>query len=45
MMWLQNRARVVRGDGPPEIFLLKWCNLAHSECSKIRHYQPKNQQF
>ena len=33
------------GGGGPDFFLLKWCNLARSECSQIRYYQPKNQQF
>ena len=33
------------GGGVRIFFLLKWCNLARSECSQIRYYQPKNQQF
>ena len=28
-----------------EFFLLNRFNMAHSECSQIRYYQPKNQQF
>ena len=36
MMWTQNRAV---GGGGLDFFLLKWCNLAHSECSKIHYYQ------
>ena len=28
-----------------EFFLLNRFNTAHSECSQIRYYQPKNQQF
>ena len=47
MMWIQIRAS---GGGPGLgsgffLLLLKRCNLAHSECSEIRYYQPKNQQF
>ena len=36
MMWIQIRARGW-GGGPgvaPRFFLLKWCKLAQSECSK-----------
>ena len=40
LRWIQIRARVVW-----DFFLLKWCNLAHSECSKIRYYQPKINNF
>ena len=40
LMWIQIHAR-----GGPDFFLLKWCNLAHSECSQIRYYLPKNKQF
>ena len=29
----------------PRIFLIKWCDLVHSECSKVSYYQPKNQYF
>ena len=46
MMWIQIRARGGGGGGPevcsPNFFLLKWCKLAQSECSKIYYYQPKN---
>ena len=28
-----------------DFFLLNQFNTAHSECSQIRYYQPKNQQF
>ena len=39
MMWIQIRARKGGGGGggacsPGMFFLIKWCNLAHSECSK-----------
>ena len=44
MMWIQICARVSGGMLPGN-FVLKWCNLEHSECSKISYYQPKNQQF
>ena len=40
MMWIQIHARRVQN-----FFLLNRCNTAHSECSQIRYYQPKNQQF
>ena len=39
MMSIQIHARGSR------IFLLKWCNTAHSECPKIRYYLPKTRQF
>ena len=39
MMWIQIHARGA------EFFLLNRFNTAHSECSQIRYYQPKNQQF
>ena len=25
------------------LFLIKWCDLVHSECAKVFCYQPKNQ--
>ena len=40
IMWIQIHARGVKN-----FFLLKRCNTAHSKCSQIRYYQPKNQQF
>ena len=40
MMWIQ-----VHAGGVQNFFLLKRCNTAHSECSQICYYQPKNQQF
>ena len=40
MMWIQIHARGVR-----IFFLLKCCNMAQSECSQIRYYQHKIQQF
>ena len=40
MIWIQIHAR-----GVQKFFLLNRCNTAHSECSQIRYYQPKNQQF
>ena len=43
IMWIQIHARG-GGGGVKIFFLLKWCNTAHSECSQIRYYQPKNQQ-
>ena len=46
MMWIQIRARGgggVQGHASPWNHLLKWCNLAHSECFKICYYQPKYQ--
>ena len=36
MMWIQIHARGT------EFFLLNQFNTAHSECSQIRYYQPKN---
>ena len=39
MMWIQIHARGA------EFFLLNRFNTSHSECSQIRYYQPKNQQF
>ena len=38
-MWIQIHARGA------EFFLLNRFNKAHSECSQIRYFQPKNQQF
>ena len=35
----------IRARGVRNFFLLKRCNLGHSECFKICYYQPKNQQF
>ena len=40
MMWIQIHAR-----GVQIFFLLKRYNTAHSECSQIRYFQPKNRQF
>ena len=31
--------------GGADFFLLKRCNMEHSESSQIRYYQPKNHQF
>ena len=42
MMLIQIRARGGGGPGAWN-YLLKWCNLAHFECSKICYYQPKYQ--
>ena len=44
MMWIQILARG-GGGGGADFFLLKRCNMAHSECSQICYYQPENQQF
>ena len=45
MMWIQICARSPwPGACSPELILLKKCNLARSECSKICYYQPKNEQ-
>ena len=42
MMWIQICVGGPRTWSPDLFFLLlKWCNLTHSECSKIRYYQPK----
>ena len=39
MMWIQIHARGA------DFFLLNRFNTAHSQCSQILYYQPKNQQF
>ena len=39
LTWIQIHARGA------DFFLLNRCNTVHSECSQIRYYQPKNQQF
>ena len=39
MMWIQIHSR---GE---DFFSLNRFNTAHSECSQIQYYQPKNQQF
>ena len=45
MRWIQIRARW-SGDMLPRIYFSKMVqSRAHSECSKIRYYQPKNQQY
>ena len=44
MMWIQIHAKG-GGGGGPEIILSKWRNLVHSECSQIRYYQPKINNF
>ena len=33
MVWIQ-----IRASGGQDFVSLKWCNVAHSECSKIRYY-------
>ena len=38
------RFRITLG-GREFFFLLKWCDTAHSLCSKMRYNQPKNQQI
>ena len=25
--------------------MIKWCDLVHSECSKVRYYEPKIRNF
>ena len=45
MMLIQICAKGGPGACSSRFFLLKWCNLAHSERSKISNYQPKNQKF
>ena len=48
-MWKFDTCAGGGGGGPGHAtqvkVLKKWCDLVHSERSKVRYYQPKNQQF